>query len=204
MGGGGRGRRQGGQLPSFGYKGQGEPRDREALGGGGEEITFASPGPLPPPRPAPSPCLPAPNIGAIDGAPHQLPALSLTSTSSLCWTKPKSRTQLQLQMWKAHAGGGEEGEPASQPLASPSDEEATSEIQKRAQATGRGHIFGAILLPSPPPPNQKNCSICSPHPSLVWSDQKAKDNFKGRFQGQINTLYPNLTESSSTTSGVLG
>lgn len=51
--------------------------------------------------------------------------------------------------------GEEEGEPASQPLASPSDEEATSEIQKRAQATGRGHIFGAILLPSPSPTQPK-------------------------------------------------
>ena len=189
MGGGGRGRRRSGQLPSFGYKGQGEPRGLEALGGGGEEIMFAFPVPLPPLRPAPSPCLPAPNIGAIDGAPHQLPALPSLQPAPSVGPSPRGGPSCTSRCGRHMLGEGKKGSLTPSLLHHPQMMKPRQRLRKGHRLGVKGASLVPILLPSPPPPNQNNCSIRSPHPSLVWSDQKAKDNFKGRFQGHINTLY---------------
>lgn len=59
--------------------------------------------------------------------------------------------------------------------------------QRFRKGTGyrQRHIFGAILLPSPPHPTKRTALSGL----TVWFGQtKSKDNFKGRFQRQINPL----------------
>ena len=99
--------------------------------------------------PTPSPCPPAPNIGAIHGASHQLPSPSHFNQLP-AWKEPKRRTQLQLQMWKERSGGaagrlGRKGSLTPSLLHHP-------QMMKPCQRFWKGYGLGAedaSLLPSP-------------------------------------------------------
>lgn len=161
MGEGGRGRRRSGQLPSFGYKGQGEPQGLEALGGGGEEIMFAFPVPLLPPKPAPSPCLPAPNIGAIDGAPHQLPALPSLQPAPSIGPSPRGGPSCSSRCGRRMLGEGKKGSLTPSLLHRP-------QMMKPRQRFRKGHrlgVEGASLVPS--------SSLLLPHPTKITAPSVA-------------------------------
>lgn len=159
------GRGCGGQLPSLGYKGQGEPWEVETRGSdGGGQCRGKSQWPFqalcPPSEPGPISLPPAPNIGAIHGAPHQLPSPPPPAHFNQLppWKAPKRRTQLHLQMWKERsrgAGGrrGRKGSLTPSLLHHP-------QMMKPCQRFWRGYGLGAEDAASVPSP-----FLSLPHPT---------------------------------------